>query len=213
MEKKQGKTDIAYQYIKRKIITGEYKPSSDLSEETLQKELGISRTPIREAIQRLEKERMVIIYPRKGTTVSPISMDLIEDIYEVRELNETAMVISSMRNLDTEWLKDIRRRFTDPDPGIKGEKLRIYYIDLDTELHSTLISYCPNQYLTNMMLQIQDQTLRLRLISSHPGEEKNTMGEHIAIIDAILAKDNKAVERAIKRHLKRSKERTIRYFR
>ena len=89
-----GKTDYAYEYIKGKIISGEYPPLSDISEDTLQKELEVSRTPVREAILRLEKEDLVHVYPRKGTIVSAITLDLIEDVYGVRELIEPAMVLS-----------------------------------------------------------------------------------------------------------------------
>lgn len=84
----QSKAEEAYEIIKRKIIMLEMRPTSDISEEALIQELNISRTPIREAIQRLAKDRFVIIYPRKGTIVSDISIDLINCVYEVRLLNE-----------------------------------------------------------------------------------------------------------------------------
>ena len=87
----QSKAEEAYQIIKHKIIMLEMRPTSDVSEEELIQELGISRTPIREAIQRLAKDRFVIIYPRKGTIVADISMDLINCISEVRLLNEPYM--------------------------------------------------------------------------------------------------------------------------
>ena len=105
-----GKTDYAYEYIKGKIISGEYPPLSDISEDTLQKELEVSRTPVREAILRLEKEDLVHVYPRKGTIVSAITLDLIEDVYGVRELIEPAMVLSSMHQLDREWLAGVREK-------------------------------------------------------------------------------------------------------
>ena len=87
----QSKAEEAYEIIKRKIIILEMRPTSDISEEALIQELNISRTPIREAIQRLAKDRFVIIYPRKGTIVSDISIDLINCVYEVRLLNEPYM--------------------------------------------------------------------------------------------------------------------------
>lgn len=68
-----AKSDIAYEIIKEKIIKGELQPLSDISEEALQQELNISRTPIREAIQKLSKEGFVYIYARKGTLVSPVN--------------------------------------------------------------------------------------------------------------------------------------------
>ena len=118
-----GKTDSAYDYIKEKIISGEYPPMSDLSEDKLQKELNISRTPVREAILRLEKEDFVYVYPRKGTIITDVTQDLIEDIYQVRRLIEPEMVVSSMHQIDKNWLRDMRRRFLEPDPDLKGEQL------------------------------------------------------------------------------------------
>ena len=82
-----SKADEAYNIIKNKIINLELRPLSDLSEEAFQRELGISRTPIREAIQRLAKEGFVRIYSRKATIVSDITLDLINSVYEVRLLN------------------------------------------------------------------------------------------------------------------------------
>lgn len=116
-----GKTDSAYDYIKEKIISGEYPPMSDLSEDKLQKELNISRTPVREAILRLEKEDFVYVYPRKGTIITDVTQDLIEDIYQVRRLIEPEMVVSSMHQIDKDWLRDMRRRFLEPDPALEGE--------------------------------------------------------------------------------------------
>ena len=71
----ENKSDYAYQELKNRIISGQMPPLSDVSEEQLQKELGVSRTPIREAIQKLEKEHFVMIYPRRGTLVSDITLD------------------------------------------------------------------------------------------------------------------------------------------
>lgn len=84
----RDKAQIAYNIIKDKILKGELPPLSDISEESLQDELDISRTPVREAIQKLKKEGFVYIYSRKGTIVSDITVDLTKSIYEVRALNE-----------------------------------------------------------------------------------------------------------------------------
>ena len=93
----ENKSDYAYQELKNRIISGQMPPLSDVSEEQLQKELGVSRTPIREAIQKLEKEHFVMIYPRRGTLVSDMTLDLIYSIYEVRLLNEPFIARSACR--------------------------------------------------------------------------------------------------------------------
>lgn len=206
-----GKTDSAYDYIKEKIISGEYPPMSDLSEDKLQKELNISRTPVREAILRLEKEDFVYVYPRKGTIITDVTQDLIEDIYQVRRLIEPEMVVSSMHQIDKDWLRDMRRRFLEPDPALEGEQLRRYYISLDMELHSYIMAGCPNRYMRRMMRNIYDQNQRLRIACSRADD--GTTEEHVAILDALLEGDKEELERTLALHLEQSKERTIRSFR
>ncbi|MCI8512551.1 MAG: GntR family transcriptional regulator [Lachnospiraceae bacterium] len=208
-----GKTDYAYEYVKEKIISGEYPPLSDISEDILQKELNVSRTPVREALLRLEKEDMVYIYPRKGTIVTAVTLDLIEDIYGVRELVEPSMAVSSMQMVSKEWLLDIKKRFAEVPEGLTEPELRRYYIDLDTEFHSKSIANCPNRYLTRLMNNIHDQNLRLRIISSHPTEGEGSIEEHAALIDALLEGDAKKLEKLLKEHLAISKLRTIQHFR
>ena len=208
-----GKTDYAYEYIKGKIISGEYPPLSDISEDKLQKELEVSRTPVREGILRLEKEDLVHVYPRKGTIVSAITLDLIEDVYGVRELIEPAMVLSSMHQLDREWLTGVRKKILNPPKDLEGEKLRRYLIDQDTELHAKITMGCPNRYLIRLMNTIIDQNLRLRIISSHPTEGEGSVEEHVALIDALLDNNRRQVEDLLKEHLEHSKVRTIQHFR
>lgn len=208
-----GKTNSAYEYIKEKILNGEYAPLSDLSEDILQKELGMSRTPVREAILRLEKEDLVYVYPRKGTIVAAITLDLIEDIYWVRELVEPSMVLSSLPKISREWLLDIRERFLNPPKELSEAQLRDYYINLDTELHIKSISGCPNRYLIRLMGNIHDQTLRLRKLSSHPTEGEGSIEEHLGLIDSLLNDAPDVLEKKLMEHLKISRERTIRHFR
>ena len=107
----QSKAEEAYQIIKHKIIMLEMRPTSDVSEEELIQELGISRTPIREAIQRLAKDRFVIIYPRKGTIVADISMDLINCISEVRLLYEPYMARETVMQTSDEWIHKMKEGF------------------------------------------------------------------------------------------------------
>lgn len=208
-----GKTDYAYEYIKGKIINGEYPPLSDISEDTLQKELEVSRTPVREAILRLEKEDLVHVYPRKGTIVSAITLDLIEDVYDVRELIEPAMVLSCMHQLDRDWLIDIREKILNPPQDLEGEELRHYLVNQDSELHAKITMGCPNRYLIRLMNTIIDQNQRLRIISSHPTEGEGSIEEHVALIDALLNGDRPQVESILKEHLEHSKVRTIQHFR
>ena len=209
-----GKTEDAYRLIKGKIITGEYRPMSDISEEALQQELGTSRTPVREALMRLERDGLVKVYPRKGTIVTDVTRDLIEDIYGMRKLNEPEMSVMAMRTIPREWLEDIRRRFLEPPTDLSEEALRAYYLALDDELHSTVIQNAPNRFLRQAMQVVYDQNVRMRHLTSQPTRDGGeTIREHCAIIDAFLAGDKEAVRSATLHHLDMSEMRTNRDFR
>jgi len=209
-----SKTDTAYEFIKKKIITSEYPPLSDLSEDKLQEELNVSRTPVREALQRLEKEDFVYVYPRKGTIVTDVTKDLIEDVYEIRDLIEPSMVLSTLDQLDRDWLLSMRKRFLEPPEGLQGEELRQYYVDLDTELHVKITDGCPNRYMRRMLRTVQDQNQRLRVRCSDPLREGDrTVEEHVDIIDCILSGDKEKVVENIRFHLEESRKRTLNAFR
>ena len=187
-----GKTDIAYEYLKNKIVTWEIPPMSDISEEQLQKELDISRTPIREAILRLEKDGFVYLYPRKGTIVAEVSRDLVEEIYQVRLLLEPFIAEEASHSVSRSWLKDLRERLANPP---------------DLELHSTLLANCRNRFIQNEMRNVYNHNQRIRWKASNPRSGyDNSVQEHIEIIDALLSGDPDAIREATTRHITESKK-------
>ena len=209
-----GKTEEAYGRIKDKIVRGVYPPMSDISEEALQQELGFSRTPVREALMRLERDGLVKVYPRKGTIVTDVTRDLIEDIYVMRKLNEPEMSVMAMRSISRPWLEDIRRRFLQPPGDLTEEGLRDWYLGLDDELHSTVIRSVPNRFLRQAMQVVYDQNVRMRYLTSQPTRQGDrTTEEHVAIVDAFLAQDEQAVRQTTLYHLEMSEMRTNRDFR
>lgn len=202
-----GKTDAAYNYIKQKIINWELTPMSDVSEEVIQKELDFSRTPVREAILRLAKEGFVYIYPRKGTIVSEVSKDLIEEIYQIRMLTEPFITESASHYISRSWLEDIRQRLTNPPENLTGRALRMYFIDLDLELHTTILNNCKNRFLRNEMCNVYDHNQRIRIKASNPNTvNDNSIQEHINIIDAMLDADAKRIIEEVKHHIEESKK-------
>lgn len=203
----EGKTTIAYEYIKQKIIRWELLPMSDISEEKIQTELGLSRTPVREAILRLEKEGFLYVYPRKGTIVAEVSRDLTEEIYQMRLLTEPFINESASHTISRSWLKDIRRRLFEPPADYSERKLREYFMELDWELHSTILENCGNRFLRNEMRNVYDHNQRIRLKASNPGSGyDHSVQEHIRIIDAMLDQDSVRILEESKKHIIESKK-------
>ena len=95
----------AYNTIRQKIVTCEYAPGTFLNEELLTSELGLSRTPIRDALSRLEQEGLIEIKPKKGILVMPLSINTINMIFEVRQLYEPYILLNYGTSLSTQQLK------------------------------------------------------------------------------------------------------------
>ncbi len=206
------KADYAYQIIKAKIINGEYAPMTDLSEEDLQKALGFSRTPVREAILRLRDDGFIIVFPKKGTIVSPVSRELIEEIYEIRFLNEPFCCQKASRIMPAEILKSIREKLLHPEIDDSNPVARrMYLISLDDQLHYKILQYCGNSFLIKTMSLAYAHNDRFRRFSSNPARD-NSIQEHIAIIDAMLKQDPEAILASAIAHLEASMQFTIETF-
>ena len=206
-----SKSDEAYKYLKRKIITGEYQPLMDLSEEEIQKALNISRTPVREAMQLLKTDDLILIYPQKGTVVAPVTVKLIRDVYSVRKLIEPYLcqcVIETVQDLSV--FINLRSKL-EHVPDLCNPQSRTDFISIDAELHWTLLKYCNNPFIVSTMSKILDHSDRFRCLSSDPIKDKSIQ-EHIRIIDAILSNDVKSAKQAALKHICHSEKNTIYKF-
>jgi DNA-binding GntR family transcriptional regulator len=182
--------ESAYKSIKKKIIHGELKPGDSIMEDELQSELGVSRTPIREALIRLQSENFVTIYPRKGIFVSTLTPKTIREIYEVRELVEPQLLRKVFQSIDRKWLEDIKVRFLEDLSNLSREEKKDHFVKLDEEFHDYFLNLSENNYLVEMMTKVYDQIHRMRIHTFY-AELRNEMTreEHIKIIDAILDND------------------------
>lgn len=211
-----GKVSEAYEKIKNKILEGELLPLADISEDELQNELSLSRTPIHEALQILEKEGFVNIYPRKGTIVSEMTLDLIFGVYEARELNEPYITRHACAILPDIWLNKMKKEYEDFSAigqNIKDVEARRHYIELDRELHGKILETCRNTFLKSMMANIYDHSHRLRVRTDRQNKRYDlSVNEHLAIIEALLARDPDAAEQVAREHVIRSKETAFKYY-
>ncbi|MTK07041.1 MAG: GntR family transcriptional regulator [Hungatella sp.] len=202
---KEDKFSNAYEYIKNKIILGEYLPLQDISDMELQKELGMSRTPIREAIQRLEKDSFVKIYPRKGTLVGEIDYNLVNAIYEVRLLNEPYIAVECYNRLSKDWLKKMYDSFQSPPEFKDHEEYVKYYTRLDDCLHNTVISQSQNSFLKELLNVVADHSNRIRVYCAKVNLNYTlSIEEHLEILDSMLCNNDADVLENYKMHIKSS---------
>lgn len=155
--------EIVYEELRSLILTGKIKPGTRMMEIELAEDMGVSRTPIREAIRKLEKEGLVVIEPRKGAYASEVSVKDMEDILEVRaNLEGLAAYLAAERMTDSEKkaLEEIKQRFKQA----VAEGNMSDMISYDTKFHHMIVESSRNNHLIHMVEQLQELVLRFRYI-------------------------------------------------
>lgn len=201
--------ELAYDVIKEKIIQCEYRPNSFLSESLLMKEIDASRTPIREALNKLEQEGLVTIIPKKGIMVTALSLGEVNMAFDTRILVEPYILERYMEYIDQKKLKQIQMDFRELlnapiEPSAFGP--------LDDRFHRIITGVCTNKYLNLSLSHVFDQSMRIRYLAGiHIWERhKQAALEHLAIIDAIQASDKAEAVRLLVIHLEASKSAAVR---
>jgi DNA-binding GntR family transcriptional regulator len=201
--------DRVYQNIKFQIIRGNLKPGTRLLEEELAKAMSISRAPIREAFNKLEKEGFVTTIPRKGAAVSNITTETIEDIFEIRETLESLAVKKSLGKIFIDELEKVGDNFKEFINKSENAENRIQYLVLDKKFHDLLSQNCGNKKLIELLANLQEQIHWLRNISLKRTTFSGSVREHLAIIEALKRNDEKLITKTLLQHLERAKESSL----
>jgi len=194
-------TDAAYNKIKQSIISGKYSQGSNLQQLVLSKELGISRTPIREALSRLSQEGLISLIPSKGAVVTKFSIEDMQDIFETRALLESTAAYSSVKNSTEKTIHDLEQIIEKQEKAI-GNKDPNQVYKYDTDFHHILMKDTRNKRMLNIINNLTDETdiHRLRMMASET-RVKKSIDEHKQIIMAMKAKDCEKVKELLYNHL------------
>jgi DNA-binding GntR family transcriptional regulator len=200
--------ESAYQAIRRRILDNEYPQGHQVLEQELAAELGMSRTPIREALVRLEHENLVQLIPRHGMRVVPLSVDDLNDMYEVlTALELTAVERLARSRADAAGLDGMDEALDAMDSAIR-KRDRDAWIRADERFHRTLLELCGNARLKALADVLWDQSHRARIttVLLRPDLQPSNE-EHRAVVDAIRRGDWKeARARHLKHRLRTSRE-------
>jgi len=203
---KASKKDIIYDQIRQKIINCEYAPSTMLSEAWLMEDLGVSRTPLRDALNKLDQENLVTIMPKKGIMTASLNLKDIMDVYHVRLLLEPHII----RN----WGMDIPRTalisFRDSAASYMGNESREERNQLDDQLHRTIINSCPNTYLLQISRQLYDQNQRIRIFVGQLALRMEiNIASHLEIVNYMLASDFDQAALSMSNHIEEGRNTAI----
>lgn len=202
--------EIVYEQLKMQILTGKIAPGTRMMEVELADEMGVSRTPVREAIRKLEKEGLVTIEPRRGAYASDISVKDMVDTLEVREDLEglaAALAASRMTEKEMEELRAITDGYSEAIQNSDTEKI----IEYDEKFHKYIVACSENKTLIQLSETVQELALRFRyLYYDDFSRYENMPVEHKQIVDAIISGDAEAARRTADDHVKKLKEFVIR---
>ena len=189
-----------YAELKRRIVLIEYEPGAVLREKDLIEEFGVSRTPIREALIRLETDRLVRIIPNSGTIVTEVSFQNLKDVFEVRSyLIRLAGRLAAVRITDAEIaaLREIvEAMIAERDP--KG------FMELDLRFHGQVNRATKNDVLAHMLETLRNQSVRIWAFSREMDDYYDQLAdEHQALVEALAAHDEAESAELLEKHTKR----------
>lgn len=193
--------DVVFEHLRNSILNGELKPLERLMEVQLAEQLGVSRTPVREAIRKLELEGLVIMVARKGAYVADVSIKDILDVLEVRRvLDGLSASLAAERMTDEELEKlelisyNFKRHVENDD--IEG------MIEKDMQFHDLIIHSTRNPKLIQIAQSLQEQVQRFRITYfSEYSNTKELLMEHQAILEAIANRDAAMAQKVAQKHI------------
>ncbi|RLA86264.1 MAG: hypothetical protein DRG31_00680 [Deltaproteobacteria bacterium] len=200
-----------YEYLRDRILKGELPPRERLVESRIAKALGVSRTPVREALHNLEMEGLLEALPRMGYIVKPISEEEVEEICEIRKLIETLAVRWAMQRNRERLIRDLRKNLEATERKIAKGNPKVF-VGMDAQFHEIIARHSGSKRLLEMAQMLRRHMLRYRIESIYTMDNViKAMGGHKAVLRAIEGGDPEEVEKALRRHIEQSKEDILRY--
>ncbi|MEA2579732.1 MAG: hypothetical protein QOE83_624 [Actinomycetota bacterium] len=195
-------TDWVYEEVRQAIIELRLKPGEPLREATMADQLGVSKTPVREALARLEQEGLVETTSFKGAVVSDYSPTDLQEIYELRELLEGAAARAAAASASEETLRRLAVLVSESaelaaKDDLEGLAALLGAFDL------LIYDQVANERIRALIENLKAHLARIgRLTEDIPGRVKASVEEHAAIVDAITARDPDRAERAMRTHIR-----------
>jgi DNA-binding GntR family transcriptional regulator len=190
----------AYQYLKACIIDETFRQDSFLTEEEIAQNLGVSRTPVREAFLLLEAEGFINLFPQRGAYIPSISARDMEEVMETRELIE---LFSIERLIDgTQAIRDMKQLIREQEHLLNEEDIQ-QFIDCDSEFHSLIVGASGNRLLMEIYSGLSDKMLRMgvKAVMNSPERIRQVIDEHQAIVTGAEVGDLQMLKDAIISHL------------
>ncbi|MDF2615115.1 MAG: GntR family transcriptional regulator [Clostridia bacterium] len=193
--------DIVFQTLRKAILTGELEPGERLMEIQLGEKLGVSRTPIREAIRKLELEGLVIMVPRKGAQVAQFTEKDIQDVLEVRAALEALAAKIACKRMDDRAFLKLQLAITEYEYAAREKDVETM-IEKDVEFHETIFNATQNDKLIQLFNNLREQVHRYRIAYlKNVGESELVHTEHLELLDALKQRNEELAEDIAAKHI------------
>ena len=201
--------DVVFNTLRQAILRGELKPGERLMEIQLANKLGVSRTPIREAIRKLELEGLVLMIPRKGAEVAEITEKSLRDVLEVRRALEELSVQLACEKITKEEIRELERVAKEFQQVVKSSDIT-EIAEVDVRFHDIIYTATDNQKLIQLLNNLREQMYRYRVeYLKRDGVFPQLIAEHEAIIRHIENNENEKATEVMCRHIDNQVEAVI----
>ncbi|MDN5346487.1 MAG: hypothetical protein PWP65_51 [Clostridia bacterium] len=209
LEKYQPLREIVFEALRDAIINGQLKAGERLMEVQLAEELGVSRTPVREAIRKLELEGFVVMVPRKGAYVADFSTKDIADLFEIRSALEALAASLACERITSEELEELERLLVRIAECADNNDLNSL-VEADTRFHDVLYRASRNERLAQIISNLREQIQRLRTVSlATPGRMREMLEEHKKLVEAIAERNIELAQKLAQEHIENAENRML----
>jgi len=193
--------DVVFNTLRQAILRGELKPGERLMEIQLANKLGVSRTPIREAIRKLELEGLVLMIPRRGAEVAEITEKNLMDVLEVRKALEELAAGLACERISKEQIQELKVAAREFEESLKSEDIT-KIAEADVRFHDIIFYATNNQRLITLLNNLREQMYRFRIeYLKHKEYHAQLLAEHERMIELIEKKDKDEVCEVMGKHI------------
>lgn len=198
--------EVVCESLRQAIRDGVFKPGERLMEIPLAEELGVSRTPVREAIRKLELEGFVVMLPHRGTYVADISLKDIAQVFEIRTALEELAAALAAERITPDEVEYLERLLVEIGTYME-EKNMDKIVEADINFHEVLYKASRNERLVEIIHNLREQTYRFRTMSmNQPGRLVKTWEEHRLLVEAIAERNSAEAREIARMHMEHSEQ-------
>jgi DNA-binding GntR family transcriptional regulator len=197
-----------YAHVKERLLDGTFPGGALLSENELSQQLGLSRTPVRQAFVQLEAEGLLELYPKRGALVVPVAASEIEDVFEARLLVEEHCARRAA-NAGARLVADLEPLIAEQQQAVaQGAPGMAAFARADRHFHRAIVHAAGNAILTRLYDALRDRQQRIATVSlaRNPGDAERFVTEHLGIVEALGRGDAAAASELVAAHLRAARD-------